>query len=244
MTIKGVKETSSQVNVNTTNTWSSLKLFHLKVSTAHSRDLKMLLLASGLFMCNEPSDWEDPLTPAKGQPEEWKKLAKYCQSALYRDGERKHPSWHYYRYMALLKLQILAVWLRTCTLPWQVHATLFAEVSREASFGHSSTVLSAVLSARDSLWHKKLHRQNNPSVVVHPLKMEIWGRETLKSDLLKLYRKSVVGPQFSYSTAYNHMLLLACNSNVSLGTEDFFSMRTAFTDAMWFAFSIIWLNFL
>lgn len=102
--------------------------------------------------------------------------------------------WEKTSIMALLKLQILAVWLRTCTLPWQVRATLFAEVPREASFGHSSTVLSAVLSARDSLCHKKLHRQNNPSIVAHPLKMEIWGRETLKSDLLKLYRKSVVGP--------------------------------------------------
>lgn len=168
MTIKGAKETSSQVHVNTKNTWSSLKLFHSKVSAGHSRDLETLLSASGIFMCNEPSDWEDPLTVAKGQPEEWKKLAKYCQSALYRDVERKPLLWHYYR---SLKLQVLAVWLRTCALPRQVHATHFAEVPRETPFGHSSTVLSAVLSARDSLCHKKLHRQNNPSIVIHPLKM-------------------------------------------------------------------------
>ena len=59
-----------------------------------------------------------------------------------------------------------------------MHAILIAEFPRETRFGHSSTVLSAVLSARDSLYHKKLQRQDNQSVVVHPLKMGNRGRVT------------------------------------------------------------------
>lgn len=121
---------------------------------------------------------------------------------------------------------------------------LIAEVPRETRFGHSSTVLSAVLSARDSLYHKKLHRQDNQSIVVRPLKMGNWGRRRLKSELPKLYRKSVVGPWFLQSTVCNHMLLLACSNIGSFGTEGHFSIRTVLTDAMWFAFSVIWLNFL
>ena len=113
-----------------------------------------------------------------------------------------------------------------------MHAILIAEFPRETRFGHSSTVLSAVLSARDSLYHKKLQRQDNQSVVVHPLKMGNQGRERLKSYLPKLYRKSVVGPWFSQSAVYNHMLLLACSNIASFGTERLFSIRAALTDAM------------
>lgn len=63
-----------------------------------------------------------------------------------------------------------------------------------------------------------------------------WGSERLKSDLPKLYRKSVVGPWFSQSTVYNHMLLLACSNIASFGSEGLFSIRAVLTDAMWFAF--------
>lgn len=121
MTINRVKEIISQVNVNTTNTWSSLKLFHLKVSAGHSRDLKILCLLK------EPL--EDPLTSAKGQPrvKESCKLLSVCSLQRWREkisiipvlwiSKAPDPAWLAKKNMcsAMMKTNTCHIY---CKIPW------------------------------------------------------------------------------------------------------------------------------